>query len=164
MTHSRKIWAKPIRQNKYERIYDGLRIIAKSAISNRWRYVTIISIQDSDTLLYGFSKSAHNAAIWKPKTLKRADIGSHEVHSICRKTSYELKKITLEQEKSKSQRQNWNNPVSCLPKIGEKIIVKRENEEHGQWEEVSAWGGSLFLCDLYGDSKVIKWRKKTAFD
>ena len=164
MTHSRKIWAKPIRQNKYEKIYDGLRVIAKSSILNRWRYVTIISIQDSDTLFYGFSKSAHNAAYWKPKKLKRADIGSYEVHTICRKTCNELKKVALEQKRTKSQHRNWHNPVTSLPKIGEKIIVKRENAEHGQWEEESAWGGSLFLCDLYGDSKVIKWRRKTAFD
>lgn len=58
----------------------------------------------------------------------------------------------------------WYSASSRLPIKGQKVIVQRYDPDFGMWEQESAWGGRRFLCELYGESKVIRWRKKTEFD
>ena len=164
LTNSRKIWAKPIRQGQYETIYDEFKIISKNSISNKWTYAIKVSIQGSSRVYYGFARSAHRAAFWKPKELKTTDIYKHEVHAIDRENDFYLEKIKLEEGQEKPDLHTWFNPSSHLPKIGMKIIVRRYNSEDGLWEEESAWSGRIFLCDLYGNSEVLQWRKRSSFD
>lgn len=164
MINSNRIWAKPIRYNKYETIYDGQRIISKNAIINNWSYVIKVRVNDSEHTHYGLAKSAHTAVKWKPKSLRYGESFTREVHIIQRFSGEEETQPDYEEDSEQNELHSWHSPLSKLPKLGNIVIVKRYHPDFGVWEEQSAWSGRVFLCDLYGCSKVLQWRNITTLD
>ena len=164
MINSKRVWAKPIRYNKFETIYDGQKIISKNAIINNWSYVIKLRVAGSGQIHYGLSKSALTAVKWKPKTLKESETFTREVHLIHRDSQDEGSDKPVHEAQEDFEFQNWYDPRVTPPTIGKLVIVRRHHPDFGLWEEISAWSGRVFLCDMYGCSKVLQWRDRTALD